>query len=116
MKNSSIEPYEDNFNKREFVKEEAFLRAQKKVKDMEGFYWHATVYFIINLFLIILIGVNSESFWHFGVFATPFFWGIGLFFHYMSVFGKDLIFGKNWEERKIKEYMDKDREEQRKFQ
>lgn len=116
MKRHKIEPYEDNFSKRQYQQEEAYMRAQKKVKDMEGFYWHAAVYVIINIFLMLLIGIKSNSFFHFGVFATPFFWGIGLFFHYMSVFGKDLIFGKNWEERKIKEYMEKDREDQRKFE
>ena len=116
MKKYNIEPNDDNLSKREFRKEDAYLRAQKRVKDMEGFYWHAAVYFIVNLFLMLLIGIKSNNFFHFGVFATPVFWGIGLFFHYMSVFGKEYIFGKNWEQRKIKEYMEKDREEQRKFE
>jgi hypothetical protein len=29
--------------------------------------------------------------------------------HGMSVFGRDLFFGADWEERKIKEFMDKDK-------
>ena len=109
MEKYNIDPYDDNYSKQQFRKEEAYLRAQKKVKDMEGFYWHAAVYIIVNLFLIFIIGFNSGSFWHFGTFATPIFWGIGLLFHFLSVFGKDFIFGKNWEERKIKEYMDKEK-------
>jgi hypothetical protein len=41
-------------------------------------------------------------------YSTVFFWGIGLFFHWFGVFGKNLLFSKSWEERKIKEYMDKE--------
>lgn len=116
MTKYNIEPYEDNYSKSDFRREEAYIRARKRVKELEGFYWHAAVYVVVNIFLIIVIGVNSGSFWHFGTFATPVFWGIGLFFHYMSVFGKELFFGKNWEERKIREYMDKEKEEQRKYE
>ena len=70
----------------------------------------------INLFLIIIISTNSgEGFWHFSTFATPFFWGIGLAFHFLGVFGPDFIFGKDWEAKKMKEYMDKDKEEYQRF-
>lgn len=100
----------------DYRKEEAFLRAKKKVKDITGFYWHLASYIIVNIFLIGLIGFNSGDFWNFGTFSTPFFWGIGLMFHFLGVFGKDYFFGKQWEERKIREYMEKDRKDQRKFE
>jgi len=41
--------------------------------------------------------------------STAFFWGIGLAFHAYGVFGKHLLFSKDWEERKIKEFMEKDK-------
>ncbi len=104
-----IEPYNDDNQERRFLKEEAYLRAQKKVKALVGFYWHLASYVIVNLFLIILITSNGVPFFSFGTFATAFFWGIGLFFHFLGVFGPGLLFGKNWEERKIKELMDKDK-------
>lgn len=110
MKNYNIEPYEESNSEYDYRREDAYLRAQKKVKEITGFYWHAAIYVIINLFIVITIGVNSGSFWHFGTFATPLFWGIGLFFHFLGVFGKDFIFGKKWQERKIKEYMDKEKD------
>lgn len=92
-----------------YLKEEAYLKAQNKVKKIMGFYRHLMVYVIINIFLIIIINVNSSaSFWSFETFSTAFFWGIGLGFHALGVFGPDLVFGKNWENRKIKEYMDKE--------
>jgi hypothetical protein len=36
-------------------------------------------------------------------------WGIGLVAHGLRAYGYNPLFGKNWEERKIKEFMDKDR-------
>lgn len=101
---------QDNFNA-DYRKEDAYLRAKKKVDSMIGFYWHLAVYVVVNLFLIILVGTNNnEGFWTFGTFATPAFWGIGLLFHFLGVFGPDFFFGKNWEQKKVKEYMDKEKQ------
>jgi len=110
MEKYNIEPYNEDRYKRQFQKEEAYLRAKKKVDKILGFYWHLASYIVINLFLIILIGSQRDDgeFWEFGTFATAFFWGIGLAFHFLGVFGPDALFGKNWEERKIKEIMEKE--------
>lgn len=110
MEKYSIEPYEsnnDNEFKTNFAKEEAYLRAKKRVDAIKGFYWHLAVYIVVNAFLIILIGVNA-GFSNFGPYATATFWGIGLVFHFLGVFGPDAIFGKNWEQKKIQEFMDND--------
>jgi uncharacterized integral membrane protein len=109
---TEIQPYREkqDFNDRDYAREEAYLRAKKKLEKLMGFYWHLAVYIIVNAFLIILITVNSgQSFFSFGTWATAFFWGIGLLFHFLGVFGPNFMFGKDWEERKIKEYMDKDK-------
>lgn len=93
-----------------YEKNEAYLRAQKKVKKILGFYKHLATYVIINLFVIGIILYAQDDWsnvWQSGVFSMPLFWGIGLFFHAMGVWGPDLIFGKNWEKRKIKAYMEK---------
>jgi 2TM domain len=98
---------QDNFNK-----EEAYLRAKKKFDKLKGFYWHLAAYVVVNIFLIITVTSQfeeNESFWSFETFATAIFWGIGLAFHFMGVFGPDFLFGKDWENRKINEYMDKDK-------
>ncbi|NRD19684.1 2TM domain-containing protein [Winogradskyella eckloniae] len=110
MEKYHIEPYEDREDTRDFRKEEAYLRAKKKVDAIVGFYWHLAVYVVVNVFLIILIGVNSsDGFTGFGPYATAVFWGIGLLFHFLGVFGTNFLFGKNWEQRKIEEYMEKER-------
>ena len=47
----------------------------------------------------------GENVWH--AFKVPFFWGIGLVFHGIKAFDSVPFIGKDWEERKIKEMMDK---------
>ncbi|WP_067150153.1 2TM domain-containing protein [Pseudotamlana agarivorans] len=99
-----------DYRSEKFRREEAYLRAEKRLKELKGFYWHAFWYIVVNVFIICMIVFNGGDFFSFGTFATPLFWGIGLAFHAMTVFGVDLLFGKAWEERKIKEYMDKERQ------
>jgi hypothetical protein len=106
-----MERLDNRFTSNEFKKEEAFLRAQKRLKEIKGFYWHAFWYVAVNIFIFVMIASNSNgNIWNFGTFSTPIFWGIGLGFHALAVFGKNLFFSKSWEERKIKEFMDEDQE------
>lgn len=110
MKNYNIEQYKEKESQGHFEREEAYLRAKKKVEKIMGFYWHLASYIIVNAFIIIMIARHSgEDFWSFGTFSTAFFWGIGLAFHALGVFGKNFLFKKEWEERKIAEYMEKER-------
>lgn len=39
------------------------------------------------------------------VFGTPIIWGIVLIFHAAKVFGNFSLFGKQWEEKKIQQFM-----------
>lgn len=98
----------------EFLKEQKYLNAKKRVKEIKGFYSHLLIYVLVNVFIssIIIFGLtysgnNSflESFSNFGVYSTWLFWGIGIFFHWLSVFGFKNLFGSAWEEKKIKEFM-----------
>ncbi|WP_037325044.1 2TM domain-containing protein [Salinimicrobium terrae] len=86
--------------------------AQKRVKKIKDFYIHLLVYSFIN---VAIIAVNTrdedllEGLQDWGNYFTAFFWGIGLFFHWWSVFGPDFFFGKNWEEKKIRQLMEKNK-------
>ena len=71
MKNTDIQPYNDNFSKQEFLKEEAYYRAKEKVKKIIGFYWHLAVYIVINVLIILVIVLNGGPLWHFGTLSTP---------------------------------------------
>jgi hypothetical protein len=94
----------------QFQKGERYFAAQKRVKSIKGFYVHLTVYVFVNIFLSFQIYLSSKNeFWRWESFSPALFWGIGLLAHGTSVFGTNLLFGKNWEERKIKELMEKDK-------
>lgn len=90
----------------EFYKEQQYLRAKKKVKNIKGFYIQLLLYvFIIPIIISVnlLFSPGYHWFW-FSVVG----WGIGVFFHWLAVFGFDMLgFGKDWEENKVKELMDK---------
>lgn len=101
----------------DYSEDERYLRAEKRVKKIKGFYWHLFWYLIVNIIWILIL-INSNEwensiqygFWGigYGFFANTLFWGIGIVFHWFLVFGKKLTFSKDWEERKIKEFMEKD--------
>ena len=86
--------------------------AVKRVKKIKGFYTHAMVYVVINILFIVANIQNleaGESYFQFKNFFTAFFWGIGLLAHAMATFVPYyFILGKDWEERKIKELMEKE--------
>ena len=90
--------------------EARYYEAYKRVKKIKGFYTHLFVYVIINI-MIIIVNIQQldtgESYFQWHNFYTAFFWGIGLLAHALSVFLPSFILGSNWEERKIQEFMDK---------
>jgi hypothetical protein len=91
-----------------------YEEAAKTVQKLKGFYIHATVYVVINSMLIIVKFQNlasSESYFQFENFSTAFFWGIGLVAHALTTFVPHFILGKNWEEQKIKEFIEKEQNE-----
>lgn len=79
-------------------------RARERVKEEKGFYGHFFVYIVVNLALAILNLVTSpDEIW----FYWPMIgWGIGLAAHFLSVFGMDRFFGKDWEQRRLRKYED----------
>jgi hypothetical protein len=101
-----------NIMETNYIEKERYERAVKRVKQIKGFYTHALVYLVINIAIVILNVQNlkpGESYFQFYNFFTAFFWGIGLVAHGLSTFMPEWIMGKNWEERKIKEFMEKEK-------
>ncbi len=92
--------------------QQKYQRALRRVKALSGFYRHLAVYLLVNMFLIAIKYIRldeGEIFWKFSTFSTAFFWGIGLVFHAFGVFWNNVFFGRNWEDRKIRELMEKDK-------
>jgi hypothetical protein len=89
-----------------------YREAAKRVKRIKGFYTHAIVYVVINIMIIFSkIQFEDNGYWSFELrhFSTALFWGIGLVAHGMSVFMPSIVLGKNWEDKKIKELMEKEK-------
>lgn len=87
-----------------YTKEQQYLKAKKRVEDIKGFYVHFTVFALCMPVIIITNLMFVPGFYYF--WFALFGWGIGIFFHWLGVFGFTSIgLGKDWEQRKIKELM-----------
>jgi hypothetical protein len=85
-----------------------YQRARARVRALRGFYVHLTVYLLVNLglFLLDLLTPPAGLIW----FYWPLLgWGIGLAVHAVIVFGLGGWLGRDWEERKIRELIEKDK-------
>jgi two-component system, LytTR family, sensor kinase len=90
--------------KTETIESNKYLRAVERVHDIKEFYGSLISYCIV---IPILIFINLRYVPHFQWFWFPMFgWGIGLVFHGFKAFSYNPFLGKDWEERKIKEYME----------
>jgi hypothetical protein len=85
----------------------SYDRAKKRVRALRGFYQHLTIYVLVNALLVVInLATSPRALW----FYWPLLgWGIGIVVHGASVFAGGCLWGKDWEERKIKELIDKDR-------
>ncbi|GAB0154843.1 2TM domain-containing protein [Chryseobacterium sp. Alg-005] len=89
-----------------------YKEAARRVKRIKNFYVFTFVYAAVNLFILFLNYKElepGETIWKAKYFMLPFFWGIGLIGYGMSVFLPGFILGNKWEEKKIKELMDKNK-------
>ena len=96
-----------------------YQEALKRVKKIKGFYSHLAIYILVNIMIVFLNVRNldeGESYLQFKNFMTAFFWGIGLLSHGLSVFMPNWIMGEKWEERKIKELMEKEKQNKEMWQ
>ena len=83
--------------------DDSYVRARKHVEELNEFYYSLISYFVVIPFLIF---VNYWTSWHYQWFWWPMLgWGIGLAFQAYKVYVNDGVLGRNWEQRKIDEFM-----------
>ncbi|WP_372793063.1 2TM domain-containing protein [Lutibacter sp.] len=83
-----------------------YIRAVERVEEIKGFYSSLIAYCIVIPFLIF---INLKYVPQFHWFWFPIMgWGIGLIFQGFKAFSYNPFLGRNWEERKIQEYMNED--------
>jgi hypothetical protein len=93
----------------QYKEEDRYYKARKKVEEIKGFYGNLISYIVVNCFLIGINLVTSPKYlWFFWPLLG---WGIGVLFHGLKVFNYMPFLGKDWEERKIKEFMDKENQQ-----
>ena len=81
----------------------AFMRAKERVEKLKGFYGNLISYCCV---IPVLIFINLKT-GGFQWFWFPMFgWGMGVTFHAIETFG----YGKSWEEKKIQEILNKDKQ------
>lgn len=90
-----------------FQEQERYFKARKRVEDIKGFYGNLVAYIVVNIFLLIINLATSPK--HLWFFWPMLGWGIGVIFHAMKVFNYMPFLGKDWEEQKIKEFMEKEK-------
>ena len=89
------------------MSDEQYDKAKKKVEELKKFYSNLVTYIVINLVLIIINLVTSPgSLWFYWV---TIFWGIAILLHASRVFiFKGKFLGEKWEQKKIKEIMERE--------
>jgi hypothetical protein len=93
----------------QYKEEDRYYNARKRVEEIKGFYGNLISYIVVNCFLIGINLVTSPK--HLWFFWPLLGWGIGVLFHGLKVFNYMPFLGKDWEERKIKEFMDKENQQ-----
>lgn len=91
----------------DFISGKRYRSAKKQVEKLKAFYLHLGIYLV---FIPVLIYLNFLSKVGFPWAIFPILgWGFGILGHASETFDYNPIFGKNWEERKIQNIMNKEK-------
>lgn len=93
-----------NTTHKEYSENITYLKAKERVDKLKSFYANLISYCTV-IPILIIINLNTSDFqW----FWFPMLgWGMGLTFHALETFG----YGKSWEERKIRELLEKENQQ-----
>ena len=85
-------------------------RARARVEELKKFYNHLITYVVVITGLGILNYYQNQ--WNNTWFLWPAFgWGIGIIFNAIKAFNVNPIFNKDWEERKIRAFMEEEKQQ-----
>ncbi|MGJ8667231.1 MAG: 2TM domain-containing protein [Patiriisocius sp.] len=90
----------------EHISEKRYELAKERVEKLKGFYIHFAIYLcFVPVFIWLWYQSNTSFPW----FLFPIGgWGFGLLGHASDTFSWNPFFGKDWEQRKLRELMDED--------
>ncbi|KAF2332596.1 2TM domain-containing protein [Flavobacterium daemonense] len=96
-----------------YTEAERYYQAQKRVKEIKEFYQHLTVYILCNPIVIVVNLMTSPGYlW---CLYCVFGWGFAIVMHGLAAFRYSPFFNKEWEARKIQEFLDQEKENRNKF-
>ncbi len=87
-----------------------YQRAKKQVEEIKGFYGHLVSYLAVNAFLLFInLKFSPQELW----FLWPLMgWGLGLLLHGMKTFNYMPFLGKDWEAKKLKQFLEEEKRQQ----
>ncbi len=89
------------------MQQQDYDRAKARVQSLRGLYMHAIWYVVVNIGLFVLnLIISPDALWFYWV---TIFWGLGLIAHAYTVLGPNRPFGTEWEERKIRKELERER-------
>lgn len=96
---------QNSFNK-DRTEADLYREARQRVQEKAKFYKHLYVYLILNSLFFLVSLFRGKPFVSLPV---TLFWGIGVFFHYLRVFGVpgSGVLSKDWEDQEVRREMDK---------
>lgn len=88
---------------KEYIEDKLYEKAKERVETIKGFYGNLFAYLIVIPFLWVLNHNTTDFPW--AIFPTL-GWGFGVVAHGMEAFGYNPLWGKRWEEKKMRELME----------
>ncbi|WP_010521586.1 2TM domain-containing protein [Aquimarina agarivorans] len=91
----------------ENLQQQKLKKAKEHVKKVKGFYQNLISYTAVILGLVALNYYQNKLVYPWVVWPA-FGWGLGLIFNAISVFSVNPFFNKNWEQKKMNEFLEKE--------
>ena len=92
--------------------DERFLRAKNNVAKLKGFYIHLCAYIVVFCLLVYNYIIIEESEYMNSIIwlniSIMVIWGIVIIIQWWTTFKGRFLFGKKWEERKIRKIMEEE--------
>lgn len=90
--------------------DEKYQRAQARIRRIRSFYSNVITFVLVNILLIVInLMTNPRDLWFYWV---TLIWGFILIVQALNTFTiRDRFLGEEWEKKKIKEMLDKEKDE-----
>lgn len=93
-------------------RETKYLKAKERVENIKKF-WTSLIFYLVFIAFLGALNYYTNGWSYMWFLWAAFGWGIGLVFQAAKAFRWNPVFGKDWEERKMKEFMEKEENENR---